>query len=357
MLASLSALDPRPSTPRPERRAAWACWRAWKFACRMALPPRRRRCKRSRRCSSAGSFCLPEGEHSNVIGFTPPLTISAKPTPGGGERPRSEELHALQGYMSYIGHSRMKLTEMKQVLAERGIRLTKSLGQNFLHDANQLRRIVAAAELKKADRVLEIGPGPRAADRTAGRAGGRGPGHREGRATGGGAQTALPDRDRRDARPALAPRRRPRLPEARGARLERVEAGRQPALTPSPRRFWWSWPLGGRASRGPQAGPRRMVATLQIEVAKRLMARPGDAGLRRAHAAGPTRLRTAALVQDSGQLLLPGAGRGFGLRLPGAPRAEPLLPPEQRRSVHPNREAQLLAAAQDDAQTAQAGLA
>ena len=53
----------------------------------------------------------------------------------------------------------MRLTEMRQVLAEQGIRLTKSLGQNFLHDANQLQRIVAAAELTKADRVLEIGPG------------------------------------------------------------------------------------------------------------------------------------------------------------------------------------------------------
>jgi 16S rRNA (adenine1518-N6/adenine1519-N6)-dimethyltransferase len=53
----------------------------------------------------------------------------------------------------------MKLTEMKQVLAERDIQLTKSLGQNFLHDANQLGRILAAAELKKADRVLEVGPG------------------------------------------------------------------------------------------------------------------------------------------------------------------------------------------------------
>jgi len=53
----------------------------------------------------------------------------------------------------------MKLSEMKQVLAERDLRLTKSLGQNFLHDGNQLRRIVAAAELTGADRVLEIGPG------------------------------------------------------------------------------------------------------------------------------------------------------------------------------------------------------
>jgi 16S rRNA (adenine1518-N6/adenine1519-N6)-dimethyltransferase len=53
----------------------------------------------------------------------------------------------------------MNLNEMKQVLAERGIQLTKSLGQNFLHDANQLRRIMAVAELKQTDRVLEIGPG------------------------------------------------------------------------------------------------------------------------------------------------------------------------------------------------------
>ncbi len=53
----------------------------------------------------------------------------------------------------------MKLTEMRQLLIARDIRLTKSLGQNFLHDANQLRRIVAAADLVKADRVLEIGPG------------------------------------------------------------------------------------------------------------------------------------------------------------------------------------------------------
>jgi 16S rRNA (adenine1518-N6/adenine1519-N6)-dimethyltransferase len=48
---------------------------------------------------------------------------------------------------------------MKQVLVERDIQLTKSLGQNFLHDANQLRRILAVAELKQTDRVLEIGPG------------------------------------------------------------------------------------------------------------------------------------------------------------------------------------------------------
>jgi 16S rRNA (adenine1518-N6/adenine1519-N6)-dimethyltransferase len=53
----------------------------------------------------------------------------------------------------------VKLSEMKQVLAARDLKLTKSLGQNFLHDQNQLRRIVAAAELPPGAKVLEIGPG------------------------------------------------------------------------------------------------------------------------------------------------------------------------------------------------------
>ena len=53
----------------------------------------------------------------------------------------------------------MTLTEMKRVLAAGDIQLTKSLGQNFLHDGNQLRRIVDAAALTKADKVLEVGPG------------------------------------------------------------------------------------------------------------------------------------------------------------------------------------------------------
>jgi 16S rRNA (adenine1518-N6/adenine1519-N6)-dimethyltransferase len=53
----------------------------------------------------------------------------------------------------------MKLSEMKQLLTRDGIQLTRSLGQTFLHDAHQLRRIVDAACLARTDRVLEIGPG------------------------------------------------------------------------------------------------------------------------------------------------------------------------------------------------------
>ena len=45
-------------------------------------------------------------------------------------------------------------------LADRlGLRPTKRLGQNFVHDANTVRRIVAAADLATDDIVLEVGPG------------------------------------------------------------------------------------------------------------------------------------------------------------------------------------------------------
>ena len=37
--------------------------------------------------------------------------------------------------------------------------LTKSLGQTFMHDQNQLRKIVALAKLAPDDSVIEIGPG------------------------------------------------------------------------------------------------------------------------------------------------------------------------------------------------------
>ena len=53
----------------------------------------------------------------------------------------------------------MKLSEMRHLLSSRGIQLTKSLGQNFLHDENQLQRIADRGEVTSGDRVLEIGPG------------------------------------------------------------------------------------------------------------------------------------------------------------------------------------------------------
>ncbi len=53
----------------------------------------------------------------------------------------------------------MTLTDIREILSERDLKLSKSLGQNFLHDQNQVRRIVAAAEAAPGEKILEIGPG------------------------------------------------------------------------------------------------------------------------------------------------------------------------------------------------------
>ncbi|GAA3022260.1 16S rRNA (adenine(1518)-N(6)/adenine(1519)-N(6)) -dimethyltransferase RsmA [Gordonia defluvii] len=49
--------------------------------------------------------------------------------------------------------------QIRGLAAELGVRPTKTLGQNFVHDANTVRRIVASAGVGTADRVLEVGPG------------------------------------------------------------------------------------------------------------------------------------------------------------------------------------------------------
>jgi 16S rRNA (adenine1518-N6/adenine1519-N6)-dimethyltransferase len=207
----------------------------------------------------------------------------------------------------------MTPTEMRQLLTASDIRLTKSLGQNFLHDANQLRRIVATADLTKADRVLEIGPG-------------LGP---------------LTELLLEQAGEVLAIEKDARLVEVLKARFNVMQAsrlshpGRQAGIgtseTPAllllhddaldylsrEARDWSEWKLvanlpysvaspilvelawGGRAPSRAQTfsenrahedahppaqevlrrplfrGPERMVATLQLEVARRLFAKPG----------------------------------------------------------------------------------
>ena len=49
--------------------------------------------------------------------------------------------------------------EIRRLAADLGLRPTKSLGQNFVHDANTIRRIVRTADLAEGERVLEVGPG------------------------------------------------------------------------------------------------------------------------------------------------------------------------------------------------------
>lgn len=157
----------------------------------------------------------------------------------------------------------MKLSEMRALLREGGIRLTRSLGQHFLHDANQLRRITALAEVKAGDRVLEIGPGlgPLTAHLLAA-----------------GTRVLAVEADA-----WLVRLLRQRWPEE--PRLELVEADALAWLRQE-NRDWRDWklvanlpysvasPLLVELALAPQR-PEAMVVTVQKEVARRLRAQPG----------------------------------------------------------------------------------
>ncbi|SBN64546.1 16S rRNA (adenine1518-N6/adenine1519-N6)-dimethyltransferase [Curtobacterium sp. 9128] len=50
-------------------------------------------------------------------------------------------------------------TEIRDLAAKLDVTPTKKLGQNFVHDANTVRRIVASGGVTAESRVLEVGPG------------------------------------------------------------------------------------------------------------------------------------------------------------------------------------------------------
>src|SRR4051794_9767613 len=60
-----------------------------------------------------------------------------------------------------VGETRGLLgpADVRELAGRLGIRPTKTLGQNFVIDANTVRRIVRAAELSPDDVVLGVGPG------------------------------------------------------------------------------------------------------------------------------------------------------------------------------------------------------
>ncbi|WP_243118312.1 16S rRNA (adenine(1518)-N(6)/adenine(1519)-N(6))-dimethyltransferase RsmA [Actinomyces wuliandei] len=50
-------------------------------------------------------------------------------------------------------------TEVRSLCRDLGIRPAKALGQNFVHDAGTVRRIVRTADVQKGEATLEVGPG------------------------------------------------------------------------------------------------------------------------------------------------------------------------------------------------------
>ena len=192
-----------------------------------------------------------------------------KASPGGNRslyrgflRKPSSFLSVFNGVHPWFTAS-VKLSEMKQLLAERGIRLTKSLGQNFLHDGNQLRRIAETAELSKSDKVLEIGPGLGPLTELLL------------------AQVGEVLAIEIDARMVQLLRARCSAPHFHLIHADALD------FLKRERRDWRGWKLVANlpySAASPilvelghtEHGPKRMVATLQLEVAKRLLAEPGD---------------------------------------------------------------------------------
>jgi 16S rRNA (adenine1518-N6/adenine1519-N6)-dimethyltransferase len=259
----------------------------------------------------------------------------------------------------------MKLSEMRQVLTARDIQLTKSLGQNFLHDANQLRRIADAAALVPTDKVLEIGPGLgpltqvllervgqvlaiekdrrlvevlREVFQTA---------LATGAAEGRGLQAA--STSEASVAPVLS-----QAPEANSAKRPEGRAPQAGTLTllhddaldylRRKPRDWSDWKLVANLPYSvaspilvelaqAQRGPQRLVATLQIEVAKRLMAPSGNADY------GVLTLLVQLDYEPSGWFKIPAScffpEPDVGSACVCLPRrAEPLLPTEQRESFN-----------------------
>ncbi len=159
----------------------------------------------------------------------------------------------------------MKLSEIRQILHADQIHPSKSLGQNFMHDGNQLRRVVAAARLTRQDRVLEIGPGLGSlTERLLAEAG----------------QVLAIEKDQR-----LAEFLRRRWPEARHLSIIHADALDYFRAHPGD---WSDWkvvanlpysiasPLLVDLAQG-EKRPRDIGVTLQLEVAQRLTAQPGTA--------------------------------------------------------------------------------
>jgi 16S rRNA (adenine1518-N6/adenine1519-N6)-dimethyltransferase len=178
----------------------------------------------------------------------------------------------------------MTLTEMRSLLAKRDIQLTRSLGQNFLYDQNQLRKIVEAAEIKPTDKILEIGPGLGPLTKLLLENAG---------------EVLAIEMDRRlvevlreqfsinsEGRVPRVPNQNQGLAELVPPKFELLRDDALEFLRREPR-DWSDWklvanlpysvasPILVELAQSPRR-PERMVTTLQLEVAQRLMARADD---------------------------------------------------------------------------------
>lgn len=155
----------------------------------------------------------------------------------------------------------------KQLLEQFQLLPKKSLGQNFLHDPNALEKIIATAELMPEDTVLEIGPG-----------------------TG-----ELTERLALSARQVIAVEIDSRLEPILSARLSPYDnvtvlyqdiletnvlalVKDEPFVVVANVPYYITSAILRHLLEAPRR-PRRLVLTMQLEVAERLIAKPGDLSL------------------------------------------------------------------------------
>lgn len=154
----------------------------------------------------------------------------------------------------------------KQLLEQHGLLPKKGLGQNFLHDPNTLDKIIRTAELAPDDQVLEIGAGT------------------------GALTEALAARARRVVAVEVDERLEPIL--RRFERYDHVQIvyedilaldvaalmGGAPFVVVANVPYYITSAILRHLLDAP-VRPRRLVLTVQLEVAERLIAKPGDMSL------------------------------------------------------------------------------
>jgi 16S rRNA (adenine1518-N6/adenine1519-N6)-dimethyltransferase len=158
------------------------------------------------------------------------------------------------------------MTTPKILLQHYELQPKKSLGQNFLHDPNALEKIVALADLQPSDHVLEVGPGTGAlTEYLAARAG----------------RLTCIELDNR-----LEPILTDRLRTFQNVNILWEDVLNVDVSTQMPAGYvmvanlpYYITSAILRHVLEPEVRPRRLVLTVQLEVAERLIAKPNDMSL------------------------------------------------------------------------------
>src|SRR5690606_12598274 len=93
---------------------------------------------------------------------TSPAATAPRAAPGATRRPTTGTERSGRAILSPMTDTPGALlgpAEIRELAGRLGVRPTKTLGQNFVHDGGTVRKIVRAAGVRSGDRVVEIGPG------------------------------------------------------------------------------------------------------------------------------------------------------------------------------------------------------